>query len=182
MNDLCLQKAIEVRDGLAAAEARIVLAESCTAGRVSGSLAVLPGISQWLCGRFVVYRCDSKTRWLGIPPTLLSDPQIGPVSRETSNLLASAALGATPEARFGLAVTGDVGPGAPQATDGVVFIALHDRLDGNVYERSVSLSSPPPMSASSIDERVARLNEATLAVLEHAAIWIRASTSKDPHA
>lgn len=181
MNEGCLQKAIEVRDALATAQARIVLAESCTAGRVAAILASLPGISQWLCGSFVVYRCDSKTRWLGIPTKLLDDPRIGPVSRETSELLASAALEATPEARFALAITGDIGPGAPPSTDGVCFIACRDR-DGDCYEHKIQLSSPTPASSEAIQQRVTRLDEATLAALDHALTWIKNSSSKDDHA
>lgn len=181
MNDQCLEKAIEVRDALAAVQGKIVLVESCTAGRVAATLASLPGISQWLCGSFVVYRSDSKIRWLGIPVELLDDPKLGPVSQECSQLLAIAALNVTPEARFGLSVTGDVGPGAPTTTDGKIFIAFHDR-QGKILAHSVHLSNPAPQSLNSIHERVERLNEATWVVLNNALHWIVACTAKDPHA
>ena len=48
---------------------RIVFAESCTGGLVAATLAI-PGISDSLCGSAVVYRLDTKTRWLGIPGDL----------------------------------------------------------------------------------------------------------------
>src|SRR5690606_5449969 len=130
-------------------------------------LGCLPGISEWLCGCFVIYRNDSKSRWLEIPPTLLSDPEHGPVSRATTTLLAHQALVKTPEARYGLAVTGDVGPGAPPATDGVVYCALVD-IGRNEWEARIRLESSAPTTSEDVAARVARLDEATRAVLQFA--------------
>ncbi|MCA9159342.1 MAG: CinA family protein, partial [Planctomycetales bacterium] len=75
-----LELAISLRDLLASEQCRLVLVESCTAGRVAATLGELPGISQWLCGSLVVYRNASKSAWLGVPDSLLDDPQQGPVS------------------------------------------------------------------------------------------------------
>ncbi len=144
---------------------RLVLVESCTAGRVSAVLSCIPGVSQWYCGSFVVYRNDSKSKWLGIPTSVLEDADIGPVSQRTSNLLAEAALAKTPEADFAVTVTGDVGPGAPRATDGAIFMTFASR-QSNVYkEQHEQLTNPPPNSLTDLDARIRRLEEATHRVL-----------------
>lgn len=157
----------DLRDKLAECGWRIVFAESCTAGRVAASLSVLPGISQWLCGGFVVYRCDSKAQWLDVPSALLADPAVGPVSREASRMLAIRALARTPEASVAVAVTGDVGPGAASQTDGRLFCAAQLRHSG-LIERSFMLQSSAPVDALDVAARVRRLEEATDCVLAFA--------------
>ncbi|WP_197356649.1 CinA family protein [Aureliella helgolandensis] len=159
-----LKLAAELRDLLESSNRRLVLAESCTAGRVAATLSCLAGISQWLCGSFVVYRSNSKAQWLDIPTSILIDPEIGPVSPLASQMLAEAILQRTPESAIAVAVTGDVGPGAPPKTDGRVFIAIRLR-DGRSQEFEIALTSPPPQSSSDQSRRIARLQEATAAVL-----------------
>ena len=158
-----------LRDLLVRLGMRLVLAESCTAGRVAATLATLPGISAHLCGSFVVYRSDSKVRWLGISPDVLDDPHIGPVSSRVSSLLALAALEITPEADLAVAVTGDVGPGAPPQTDGRVFISSRRRQSQDHEEMrqdvELQLKCPAPIDQWDLAARLARLEEATLAVL-----------------
>ena len=165
--------ASQLRDVLCQKGWKLVLAESCTAGRVAATLAMLPGISQWLCGSFVVYRNGSKTAWLDVPASLLDDPQVGPVSPQTTRLLAAAALQRTPEADVAIAVTGDVGPGAAAATDGIVFLAGVARpnaisLDLYCNEQRLELKSPAPRDADDVQARLARLDEATRQVLSFA--------------
>lgn len=154
-----------VRDGLAAQQSRLVLAESCTAGSVAAALAIVPGISAWLCGSFVVYRNESKTQWLGIPRELLDDPQIGPVSAQVTRLLAVRALAATPEADQAAAVTGHIGPGCPSEMDGQVFFCLAQRGGSHLVEATLHLNAPAPKDANDLDGRQARLEEATQWVL-----------------
>ncbi|MFO1092458.1 MAG: CinA family protein [Planctomycetaceae bacterium] len=103
---------------------RLVLAESCTGGLVAATLAGIPGISEHLCGSAVVYRNATKTAWLGIEPKMLDDPQIGPVSAETTQALALAVLERTPEADLSAAVTGHLGPNAPHSADGRIYVAV----------------------------------------------------------
>lgn len=103
---------------------RLVLAESCTGGLVAATLAQIPGISEQLCGSAVVYRSATKSAWLGIDPGLLDDPALGPVSAEVTRALALAVLERTPEADIAAAVTGHLGPNAPPALDGVVYVAV----------------------------------------------------------
>lgn len=187
-----IEWAIALRDQLATAQLRLVLVESCTAGRVAACLGLLPGISQWLCGSLVVYRSASKSAWLGVPQTLLDDPQQGPVSSAASSWLARAALERTPEADLAIAITGDVGPGAPPETDGYIFLAaarrpaarqevpnqpqqmpaaaLDQPLAGayTVKEQQHHLARPAPRDSSDIAARQARLEEATLWTLKFA--------------
>lgn len=103
------------------AQRRIVFAESCTAGLVSATLGRIPGISQWLCGSAVVYRLDTKHRWLGVSQAELIQP--GPVSPQVAEAMARGVLERTPEADLAVAVTGHLGPDAPSAQDGLVYLA-----------------------------------------------------------
>jgi PncC family amidohydrolase len=118
---------VALRDLLTFRGERLVLVESCTAGLVSGILGQIPGISQCLCGSMVVYRNDSKRQWLGIDPTKLDDPAIGPVSPFVTEELAAAVLARTPEATIAGAITGHLGPGAPDDMDGIVFTCVRSR-------------------------------------------------------
>jgi nicotinamide-nucleotide amidase len=158
-----LQQPIELRDLLVEFGWRLVLVESCTAGRLAATLSSLPGISQWLCGSLVVYRCDSKTGWLGVPADLLNDPHVGPVCYQVSRMLAIRGLTITPEAQLAVAVTGDVGPGAGATTDGKIFCACQLR-DGGLFEQALTLESPPPTDANDVAGRMKRLEEATTRV------------------
>lgn len=177
-----LELATSLRDALATEQCRLVLVESCTAGRVAATLGELPGISQWLCGSLVVYRNASKSAWLGVPDSLLDDPQQGPVSASASRWLARAALERTPEANLAVAVTGDIGPHAPPATDGCIFLAAATRVaptgkSGStsptadsiqISEQQLRLVAPAPRDNLDIAARQARLEEATRATLSFA--------------
>jgi len=101
---------------------RIVFAESCTGGLVAATLTRVPGISEFLCGSAVVYQVETKHCWLNVPESLLEDP--GPVSREVAAAMAVQVLEKTPHADVAAAVTGHLGPNAPQGQDGLVFTAL----------------------------------------------------------
>lgn len=172
--DETLRLAIELRDEMRARNLKLVLAESCTAGRVAAALACLPGVSEFLCGSFVVYRSASKSQWLGLASSILTDPEIGPVSAIASQLLASAALEHTSEANLAIAVTGDIGPGAAPQTDGKVFMASAWR-DQHANAHQVDLRRPAPRGQNDIAARVARLDEATRAVLAFARDTLRGS-------
>jgi len=115
---------------LKASGLKVVFAESCTGGLVSGSLTQIPGISEHHCGGVVVYRDETKAAYLDIPPKLLDDP--GPVSRQVAELMAQGVLDRTPEADLSAAVTGHLGPNAPKKLDGLVFIAIAVRKPATV--------------------------------------------------
>lgn len=134
-----------LRKQLESGQERLVLVESCTAGIVCGLLGQIPGISQFLCGSMVVYRNESKAQWLGIPRSLLDDPDIGPVSHEVTQRLALAALERTPEATIAAAITGHLGPNAPLELDGHVFCCVARRQPDEAIksiEQRLSCSAP----------------------------------------
>jgi PncC family amidohydrolase len=119
---------------------RIVFAESCTAGLVSASLARVPGISEFLCGSAVVYRIDTKAKWLGIREDVLQEP--GPVSSLIASQMAEHVLALTPEADLAASITGHLGPGAPPDLDGVIYIAVARRnVTCKTAERATSQGS-----------------------------------------
>jgi len=106
---------------------KIVFAESCTGGLVSGALTKIPGISNFHCGGVVVYRNETKQAYLDIPAAVLHDP--GAVSAEVAEMMAANVLKITPEADLAAAVTGHLGPNAPAKLDGLVFVAVAWRLN-----------------------------------------------------
>lgn len=110
---------------LAATSRKVVFAESCTGGLVSGALTAVPGVSNHHCGGVIVYREQTKIEYLGIDPELLA--QFGAVSPQIAEQMAKAVLTSTPEADVALSVTGHLGPKAPPELDGVVYIAIAQR-------------------------------------------------------
>ncbi|MFZ4470151.1 MAG: CinA family protein [Pirellula sp.] len=132
-------KVLEVIRLLRESRKRIVLAESCTGGAIAANFTVVPGVSEVFCGSMVVYRNDSKTQWLGLDPAILADPKIGPVSAQTSELLARQVLAHTPEADFALAITGHFGPDAPAHLNRRIFVTLVRREDFQVWTKDALL-------------------------------------------
>jgi nicotinamide-nucleotide amidase len=104
---------------LKASGRKVVFAESCTGGLVSGALTKIAGISSYHCGGVVVYRNETKRAYLDIPAAVLKHP--GPVSEQVAELMAVRVLERTPEADMAVSVTGHLGPDAPQDLDGLVF-------------------------------------------------------------
>lgn len=167
MNAENVKLAIEVGSLLERNNVRLVTAESCTAGRIAATLSSVPGISQWLCGGFVVYRSASKNAWLNIAWDVLKDPMHGPVSQLASDLLCAAALDKTPEADWSLAITGDVGPGAPERTDGRCFVTIKLGRESGLSRKEMLLGSPAPRDSKDTAARIARLDEATCLALQY---------------
>ena len=62
-------------------DCKVVFAESCTGGLVSGALTRFAGISNYHCGGVVVYRNESKIAFLDIPRKLLD--KVGTVGPES---------------------------------------------------------------------------------------------------
>jgi len=85
----------------------LALAESCTAGLVSGFLANIPGASGVLWGSFVCYTREAKISMLGLDLNELSVH--GLVSRETAVSMAAGALNKS-GAGLAASVTGLAGP------------------------------------------------------------------------
>jgi PncC family amidohydrolase len=125
---------------LKAAGLKVVFAESCTGGLVSGALTRIPGISNHHCGGMVVYRNETKMAYLGIPAATLKNP--GPVSTEVARLMARRVLEKTPEADLAVSVTGHLGPQAPPKLDGRVYAAIA-RRKGVPKVKTVTLRCGP---------------------------------------
>jgi PncC family amidohydrolase len=136
---------------LKASGRKVVFAESCTGGLVSGSLTRIAGISNFHCGGMVVYRNETKTAYLDIPAKMLIRP--GPVSAEVAALMARKVLNKTPEADLALSVTGHLGPNAPPKLDGRVYTAIVWR-ESNAHRPS--LPAAHSLQCRRGDSRVAR--------------------------
>lgn len=108
---------------LAAARMTIAVAESCTAGLIAHRLTRTPGASVYLDGGVIAYSNAAKSRWLGVPPDLIT--RHGAVSREVAGAMADGAR-AHAETDLAIATTGIAGPsgGAPDKPVGLVFLAL----------------------------------------------------------
>ena len=104
---------------------RVVFAESCTAGLISATLGLVPGVSSYLCGSAVVYREQTKMAWLDVAPDTLAEHTAE--SLATTRQIATGVLEKTPEADLALGITGHFGPNAPEEIDGQVFIAAYRR-------------------------------------------------------
>jgi PncC family amidohydrolase len=157
---------------LEATRTPIVFAESCTGGLVSATLTRIPGVSAWLCGSAVVYQLETKHGWLGIPRELLDDP--GPVSRDVAAAMAAGVLDRTPQADVAVSVTGHLGPDAPPAQDGLVFVAVAFREGSGSTRLSVNRHTlPAPDGGTGTQIRRHRQQQATLLVLETAAESVR---------
>lgn len=102
---------------------RIVTAESCTGGLVSGCLTEVPGASEVFDRGFVTYADDAKMAQLSVDRKTISD--FGAVSAEAAIEMADGALGAS-HADIAVSVTGVSGPsgGTPEKPVGTVFIAV----------------------------------------------------------
>jgi nicotinamide-nucleotide amidase len=87
--------------------ARLVTAESCTAGAIANALSRAPGAGDHLDGGFVTYTKEMKTRVLGVDPQLLA--QKTAVCAEVAQAMALGALRRSP-ATVAVAVTGVAGP------------------------------------------------------------------------
>ena len=145
-----------------------MLAESCTAGLVAQSLSCIPGASRWLCGSAVVYRNETKSAWLGIDPRQLADPSAGPVSAPTAADMCAGLLRTTPEADLAVSVTGHLGPDAPPALDGLVYIGVQWR-EGSQHTADVTairLATQPPADSPFETLRRHRQHEAAGLVLQ----------------
>lgn len=123
MDDPAFAAAQLVADRLQPLCLRLVLAESCTGGLAAATMARIPGTTEWFCGSAVVYRLDTKHQWLGVPHALFQPPGPGVVSREVAEAMVRGVLERTPEAHVAGAITGHLGPNAPQDQDGLIWMA-----------------------------------------------------------
>ena len=116
---------------LAAANATVATAESCTGGLLANRLTNVSGASAVFLEGCVTYSNEAKTRTLGVPAELIS--RVGAVSAEVAQAMAEGVrirAGAT----YGLATTGIAGPdgGTAEKPVGTVFVALATPTDTQV--------------------------------------------------
>lgn len=111
---------------------RIVTAESCTGGLVSGCLTEIAGSSDVFDRGFVTYSNDSKMAGLNVSRKTLLD--LGAVSPETALEMAEGAL-RNSSAGIAVSVTGIAGPGGGSAEKpvGLVYLGIAVRQNGKNY-------------------------------------------------
>lgn len=152
------RRAERVAQLLVSVNRKLVLAESCTAGLIAASLGRIPGISDCFCGSAVTYRDAVKRAWLLVRDQELK--QYSAVSETVARQMAAGVLKMTEEADYAASVTGHLGPGAPAAQDGIVYMAFaarHGRLIRIRHSAKRVLTS---------QTRIARANEAASITLE----------------
>ncbi len=173
-SDNNIRKLKAIQQLLIARRERLVLAESCTAGLVAGLFGQIPGISEVLCGSLVVYRTACKTAWLGIAPNLLENPKIGPVSPAVTCQLAISALDKTPEATIAAAITGHLGPNAPEGMDGLVYTSVVHRNDlAAESAKEHWLKASAPSGLDDIASRSCRQHEAAFLLMDQIAALLQ---------
>jgi nicotinamide-nucleotide amidase len=108
---------------LAAAQATLAVAESCTGGFLAHRLTNVPGASEVFLAGYVTYSNEAKSRTLGVSSALIAAH--GAVSEEVARAMAEGAR-ETACATFALATTGIAGPGGgtPQKPVGTAYVAL----------------------------------------------------------
>ena len=138
---LCAEKtAEELVEKLKSLSITLALAESCTAGLVSGFLANISGASGVLWGSFVCYTREAKISMLGLDSDELSIH--GLVSRETAVSMAQGALNKS-GAGIAASVTGLAGPegdgsGVPVGTVWIAAALRNGQIRADEYHLSGS--------------------------------------------
>jgi nicotinamide-nucleotide amidase len=116
---------------------KLVLAESCTGGMIASFLTRIPGVSNYFCGSFVVYRDASKQKWLQIPAQDMIKNKAE--SSRVAAKMAFAALQFTPEADISAAITGHLGPTVLLKNEGLVYVALAMRGSEKILVQNFQL-------------------------------------------
>lgn len=140
--------------------AKVVFAESCTAGRVAATFATVPGASNYLCGSFVTYRPRMKRKLLGVKRKMLRK-----YTAESPEVAREMALGAleNSNADWSASIVGHFGPNSPIGKDGRVWIAIARRTrKGNLKCRMVA---ERVLATSNREERFVVAAEVVLTLL-----------------
>jgi nicotinamide-nucleotide amidase len=96
----------------------------------------VPGASDVFCGSLVTYRESAKKDWLAVTPDTLR--QFTAESQQTTDEMAVCVIRRTREADWAAAITGHLGPGAPPAIDGHIFVSLARRGTAKTTDRLVA--------------------------------------------
>lgn len=113
---------------------RISAAESCTGGMLAASLVDVPSTSSVFDASFVTYSNESKTRYLGVPCSLIEEH--GVVSEPVAIAMAEGVAKAN-GAQVGVGISGIAGPtgGSPEKPIGTVCFGFY--LNGRSFARTV---------------------------------------------
>jgi nicotinamide-nucleotide amidase len=108
---------------LAARQATLAVAESCTGGLLAQRITSISGSSAYFAGGVVCYSDCWKMEWLGVSAEILETH--GAVSREVAQALAEA-VNRRAGSTYGMGITGIAGPtgATPEKPVGLVYIAL----------------------------------------------------------
>jgi nicotinamide-nucleotide amidase len=148
---------------LAAANATLATAESCTGGVVAQMITAIPGVSQSYLGGVVSYANEAKIEFLGVPSALIDN--YGAVSPQVAAAMAEGVrtrLGAD----LGLATTGVAGPsgGTPEKPVGLVYLGL--ATSNGTQTRRLDIGSDQPRDIIQRRSSKAALNWVRLTLLE----------------
>ena len=140
LNENLLAIAKQCAKRLAETSSKVIFAESCTSGLLAATMSRIPGISQHMCGSFVTYRESLKMDAIGVSASTLQ--QFTAVSAEASREMLAGALLRCSESTIGLAITGHLGPNAPEDLDGIAYVACQQKgSDETRRELRVELES-----------------------------------------
>lgn len=117
-----------------ACNAKLITAESCTAGAVANVLSKSPGAGMVLQGGFITYSKEMKTKLLGVSTYLLQSKTA--VCGEVAEAMAIGAL-ARSGADIGAAVTGVAGPEPDEDGNpvGLVYCSVYSQSAGALTDR-----------------------------------------------
>lgn len=112
-------------------KAKLVLAESCSAGMIAARLADVPGASDYLERGYITYSDQSKMQELNVSSATLKEH--GAVSAEVAVEMARGALEKS-GADFALSATGISGPGggSDDKPVGLLYLGLAEKIDGRI--------------------------------------------------
>ncbi len=112
---------------------KISTAESCTGGLIAKLITDVPGSSEYFTCGWVCYSNSAKISQLGVAAELIE--RRGAVSQAVAIALAKGAREKS-SSDIAVAVTGIAGPagGTPQKPVGLVFIAIADRYNTDIYQ------------------------------------------------
>jgi nicotinamide-nucleotide amidase len=155
-----IEAAADLLDLCKSAGLMVVTAESCTGGLVAAALTDAPGASACVYGGFVTYANEAKTRFIGVPQSLITTH--GAVSEEVARSMAEGALEAA-GADLAVAITGIAGPKSDESHKpvGLVHFAVAGRNCPTLHrEMRYGDAGRGPIRRNSAMEAIALLKQA----------------------
>lgn len=145
-----------VHEAMIAKGKMLVLAESCTGGRIASRLTMLAGASRYFLGSLVVYSNELKRKMLGVSEQTLET--FGAVSREVVEEMV-AGLMEVADGDYGIAVTGIAGPdgGTIDKPVGTVWCAIMKRGEDPLVWKYQGSGSREQIIDGTVDEVLGKL-------------------------